>query len=872
MDNDTIITLILISLTFIIFTVHYIIFINYIVDDAGITFASAKTLVDYGRLSIDRYAEVVESYSNPLMVLILSGLYISGFQIIPSAKILNYFLGIITMGIIFLISYRFGKSSKLWLNVTGALLLALTTGFIIWSDAGLENGLYAFLIATSIYSILKFEDKSQAVYIIISSFLLAITRPEGILIALFIFAAFFLRNPKVNHKKILLPIASLILFYSLFIAARYELYSWIYPNTYYAKIGSSHIVNIITGIHYILDFIYHYITLFALIIALMLIATNSIEMSSNGRYNKCSIGTRNKVIAILFGFLVSLTIVWLYVVFIISPHMDEYIRGYISDIATISGTAIISISVVMLLIYALKNDLLYHVIKRAVILYNVLSNNRIIWYASFVALANLIYVLFVGETWGISRFLTPVLISLAVVLSELSKYGFTLYMQSKKSWHITGLISILFALFVFQMLYNTIYMYNNPIVSFWTIKEGRADIGNNIGGYLISNGYLPNAKHVTYMVPDIGATAFYADNYTIIDSAKLANIPLAHNQYEHTFFENYIFHVVKPVIIETHDIWSYQTDLLNYTEFNNNYVLVYGQGNITYYGKRVATGYYIRKDLFIAGEDTPINSNDTYLVLKGFNISANVLSRDGVLEINTIWQKTASCNDKIANNNELHIYLRNPTDSYLIDSHSITGGYYTPDKWDLSTLVIDKRTIDLKNVINGNYTLDADIIFPDGKSVSYLLGNVTVISDYKDIEQRYNTTLFESLYSNNYTNAEIVLKQIKGLNKQIYILYNNIILKKKLDYIDTLIDDGQLDQAYTNLYPFVGSEHLDIPIKSQFQSTQSKLSFLLEKRGKILESENHLKDAINSYEMSMWLNPDNSRLRRHIEELRKKLL
>ncbi|MHA1725994.1 MAG: hypothetical protein ACTSXH_14375 [Promethearchaeota archaeon] len=44
-------------------------------------------------------------------------------------------------------------------------------------------------------------------------------------------------------------------------------------------------------------------------------------------------------------------------------------------------------------------------------------------------------------------------------------------------------------------------------------------------------------KHVAFYVPDIGATSYYAENYTIIDATRLENVPIGHNGYSENFLD-----------------------------------------------------------------------------------------------------------------------------------------------------------------------------------------------------------------------------------------------------------------------------------------------------------------------------------------------
>jgi hypothetical protein len=509
----------LLIITFLLFTIHYFVFWGYINDDAGITFASAKTLVDYGRFSIDQFAERVEAYSNPLWMIILAGAYFIGAPIPLSAKVLSYFFGIATICMVYLISSKYGKNSselKHWMNIIGPLLLAVMTGFILWGAAGLENGIYAFLTAGLIYGGLKFEEASDMILIALFSFLIAITRPEGLLFAIALYIALLARlsQGKRRYRKLFIPSLITLCLYSSFLIARYHIFAWIHPNTYYAKIGASHISNLFSGGLYIFNFAQKYWPLLLLNIALLVLLLLLKAEVLKSKEESLSIKYLEKIrFAILaFG----------------------------------------------------KN----------------LMMNKVIWYSTFIILANIIYIIYVGGTWfGVTRFLTPTLVSLALISTELFKEVYVSSLNDVKIGKIVvnskKIVALIMILFLLQMAYNTSVAYKNPVVPFGGVKEGHADWGNEVGGYLIANQYLPNAKHIPYMVPDIGATAYFANNYTIIDSARLGNVPIAHNWYEPDFFKDYVFNTTKPVIIETHHWWSYVTNIGSFGQIYSFQVLMF---------------------------------------------------------------------------------------------------------------------------------------------------------------------------------------------------------------------------------------------------------------------------------------------------------
>ncbi|MGB7001847.1 MAG: hypothetical protein WBE22_07535 [Halobacteriota archaeon] len=868
----------LLIITFLLFTIHYFVFWGYISDDAGITFASAKTLVDYGRFSIDQFAERVEAHSNPLWMIILACIYFIGIPIPLGAKILSYFLGIATICMVYLISSKYGikpSGLKPWTNIIGPLLLAVMTGFVLWGAAGLENELYAFLTAGLIYGCLKFEEASDIILIALFSFLIAITRPEGLLFAIALYIALFgrLSKEKTRYRKLFIPILTTLCLYCSSLIARYHIFSWIYPNTYYAKIGNSHVANAFSGIVYAFGFISKYwlLLLFNIILLFLLLKGGFFKSEKNLLSTKYLSKIR---FAIPLFILLLITIFFVSDFYYISEFYPSSLKTYISLLTAHFILALICIGLTYIFARSRhETNYLNKLVNGSGAFSRNLMANKVIWYSIFIILANIIYILYVGGTWGTTRFLTPTLVSLALISTELFKDAYASSWNDIKIRKIAldskKIVALIMILFILQMAYNTGVAYKNPIVRFGGVKEGHADWGNEVGGYLIANQYLPNAKHIPYMVPDIGATAYFANNYTIIDSARLGNVPIAHNGYEPDFFKDYVFNITKPVIIETHQAWSYVTNIGLYNEFTHRYELVKGCGTVQYLGKTLPRGYYIRTDLFISSVNVPLNNSNEYLVLKDYNISSSLFSQNGEMNLNTYWQKSITAiPPKTIDNHTMKIFLKNPKNEYLIDKHQITGGYYLPSKWNQSSVILDKRTIPIKNVTEGNYTPIIRVSYPGGQIDTNILADIKIASKHQRSLNHFISEFYDGVTKNDSTKAEIALKKIKGLDLLTYQIYHQIYIENKLKYINTLIKEGQPFEAYQAVYPLVGSKIGDEKLNDYLRKTEIKLSGLFEQKGKSIENERKICDAIDLYEKSIWLNPDNSKLRRHIEDIK----
>jgi len=860
-------------LTIFIFIIHYLIFINYFVDDAFISFACAKTLAEYSRFSIDRFAEIVEASSTPLWTLILAGIHFVGAPIPVGAKVLNCLFSVAIIIMVFLIGSRYGiKGSEIkpYHNTIGPFLLAVLTGFVLWSASGLENALYGFLIVGLLYGALRCEETVGILVLALFSGLISVVRPEGIIFALFIYVTILLKFYLKNQEKgkIYISFLSVIIFYLAFLYGKYSIYNWVLPNTYYAKIGDSHVMNFFNGGVYLIAFVFHYLPLILLIfIFLILIAFLGQPKSLKYIEDSCRFRLISFVLIIFSIILVILTVYYIY------PRLSEIPFAFRVLFYFSNSFFICTILILIGLLIKIRS-------RSFVIPYNangieVLSKNEIVIYATSIIVANLIYVLYVGSTWGDTRFLTPTVIALSLLSQEFIKISFItspkLLFIRKIAIRKETIITIISIAFVIQMAYNTDIAYKFPIVPAERVKENHANFGNNVGGYLISNEYLPNAKHVKFLVPDIGATAYYAENYTVIDLAMLGNVPLAHNHYERTFFEQYIFNTTKPTIIETHDDWSLLSNIESYGEFSNCYELVKGAGTDIYMGKTIPTGYFVRKDIFVSKDTIPIKISREYLGLNSYTINTKLFSPRGEMELTTYWQKSSNSeeSESILNNHSLKLVLKSSEKEYTIDEHQITGGYYLPNKWNLTSVILDKRVISLDNTTEGNYTVEVQVAYPNGRIDSTKLCHITIAPTTEIKSETYKNGFYNAINSSKFNDALVALNEIRGFDLNLYKDLMNVYIIRKLDHIDSLIETHESTDAYQELYAISGN-YENNTIKYHLKSTEFNLAVLLEGNGKNFEDDKMISEAIGFYEKAIWLTPDNSKLRKHIEEIRLK--
>ncbi len=225
-----------------VFLLHAALFTNWIVDDAGISFAYARNLATgHGLVSQPRLPPV-EGYSNPLWVFLTALLYrLHLFTIPATPKLVSWFLVLISFAIL-------GRlATRPWAAAAALALLALNTSFVVWTTSGLENPLYVLLLCLLAYWSFDLVTATQfvpwrAARLGLLATAIAVTRPEGALY-LAAFPAILLVSRAYRQYRRTAPLARALLVYGAVFAVCFGAFLWfrwsyfgdLLPNTYYAK-------------------------------------------------------------------------------------------------------------------------------------------------------------------------------------------------------------------------------------------------------------------------------------------------------------------------------------------------------------------------------------------------------------------------------------------------------------------------------------------------------------------------------------------------------------------------------------------------------------------------------------------------------------
>lgn len=231
-------------LAVVLFLLHALLFGSWIVDDAGISFAYARSLAGGHGLVAQPGLPPVEGFSNPLWVLLLApALLLHLFDPILTPKVLA----------VALIAGTFLLLHRSLLDLTGSrlaaalppILLALDTSFVAWSVSGLENPLYAFLLAL-LFCLLARERRAGpspysargALWAGAVAAGIALTRPDGLVFAvLYPLLTLFAGSRPVRRSlvRIAAYAAAFAAVFGGYLAFRFLYFGDFVPNTFHAK-------------------------------------------------------------------------------------------------------------------------------------------------------------------------------------------------------------------------------------------------------------------------------------------------------------------------------------------------------------------------------------------------------------------------------------------------------------------------------------------------------------------------------------------------------------------------------------------------------------------------------------------------------------
>jgi arabinofuranosyltransferase len=233
------------------------------IDDANIYFAYMRNFAEGKGFIFTNGGERVEGFTSLLWTLIGSFYYLFSKNI----EILLFVTNIITLSfalykLMNLLDQIFGFQQIISTNsilILGCLLLS--PGYFEWTVLSLmETGLWSSLLILISVNLLKLflnQNRSKIEYQVLI-ILLVLCRPESILWVSFFILIEFIYHKKSMNKKLteslgLIKSSILTFIFSLLLlhAFRYYYFSFLFPNTFYAKVSLDFWYNVKQGLTYV---------------------------------------------------------------------------------------------------------------------------------------------------------------------------------------------------------------------------------------------------------------------------------------------------------------------------------------------------------------------------------------------------------------------------------------------------------------------------------------------------------------------------------------------------------------------------------------------------------------------------------------------
>lgn len=221
------------------YVVHAASYGDWLVDDAGITFAYARNFADGRGMAINAGEAPVEGYSNPAWTFLCALLYALGLFTIPATpKLVAGACVLLTMVVAWQGSRRASGDPDGPQHLLAPAVMAGVATFVQYTMSGLENAFYVLCIVSA-WAIHVRERRAGRGWLGgLLAFLVTIGRPEGIAYAFVLGVDRLVAGVARRDPRLLLSwLAGFGIPLALYAAWHASVFEDPLPNTYYAKIA-----------------------------------------------------------------------------------------------------------------------------------------------------------------------------------------------------------------------------------------------------------------------------------------------------------------------------------------------------------------------------------------------------------------------------------------------------------------------------------------------------------------------------------------------------------------------------------------------------------------------------------------------------------
>lgn len=201
---------------------------GFLMDDAYISLRYAQNFAS-GHGLVYNPGERVEGYTNFLMTLVMSVPFFVGCDPVTFVKAFGWLTGV---SLLFSTGELVRRLAGRLASVVVVLAMALDLHFVWWCGGGLETMLVSALYVPALLLL----DRRRLVPAAVLFALAALTRMETAI--LFVAAFGFLVVRRERFRDLVRFGAVFTAIFGGYFLARFAYYGWLFPNTYYAKVGT----------------------------------------------------------------------------------------------------------------------------------------------------------------------------------------------------------------------------------------------------------------------------------------------------------------------------------------------------------------------------------------------------------------------------------------------------------------------------------------------------------------------------------------------------------------------------------------------------------------------------------------------------------
>ncbi len=314
---------IIISAIAVLISIIYSYKLKWLGDDIFIALRYVQNFIEGNGLVYNK-GERVEGFTDFLWIMLISFFTWLKRDPLVTVQVMGILSSVGTLILCSAMAFKISNKNKKLIIPFVTIALALNYDYNTWATSGLETSLFSFLLCSSFYTFFFSEIRETKRYILTGLFLCLamMTRPDTLLI---VFLAnllcacnlFFQRKELVKIIKTLLffNLAILVIYIPYFLW-RYNYYGFIFPNTYYDKLGNESAYS--KGFQYIwLYFKPHFVSILAFVLPLFIILPlvknkfkDNLHEFLNDRWNA--------------AFILSVKIVYLYLIFFVAKVGGDF--------------------------------------------------------------------------------------------------------------------------------------------------------------------------------------------------------------------------------------------------------------------------------------------------------------------------------------------------------------------------------------------------------------------------------------------------------------------------------------------------------------------------------------------------------------------